>query len=274
MSNSRAKRGASSKQTVALTIAGSDSGGGAGIQADLKTFAACQVFGTTVLTMVTAQNTQGVDYIEMLDSDVVQAQFNSVIGDLSPRAAKTGALGTGFMIEAVAQMLEKRPIERLVVDPVMISKHGQPLMDESAFEVVRDVLLPHSLVVTPNRFEAAALIGGKRVETVPAMKEAAKRIHDFGAPNVIIKGGHFDKIVRDIFYDGSGFVEFGADRIDSKRLHGSGCTFSAAIAARLAKGDSLVDAIAFARNFITAAIDHAFDVGHGIPPVHPMHGYW
>lgn len=262
------------KVPVALTIAGSDSGGGAGIQADLKTFAACRVFGTSVLTLVTAQNTRGVSDIQVMDRAVVRAQFKSVMDDLEPRAAKTGALGNGEIIATVADMLEKRPIEGLVVDPVMISKHGHPLMVEEDYAVVRDKLLPHAFLVTPNRFEASALTGKERVETVPSMKEAAKRIHDFGAKHVVVKGGHFEKIVRDIYYDGTGFVEFGADRVNSERVHGSGCVFSAAITARLAQDESLLDAIGFAREFVTGAIANAPEVGGGISPVNPMHQYW
>ena len=259
---------------VALTIAGSDSGGGAGIQADLKTFAARRVFGTSVLTVITAQNTRGVQEIQVLPKAIVVAQYGSVVDDLKPVAAKTGALATQEMIETVSALLEEQPIEHLVVDPVMISKHGHPLMDEDAFMAVRDNLLPHALLATPNRFEAAALTGGRRVESVASMKEAARRIYDFGARHVIVKGGHFDKIVRDIFYDGTGFIEFGADRVDSERLHGSGCTFSAAVTAQLAHGDSLTDALGQARQFISAAIEGAPQVGSGIPPVNPMHQFW
>lgn len=263
-------------QTVpcALTIAGSDSGGGAGLQADLKTFAACEVFGTTVVTLVTAQNTRGVQEIGMMAHDLVRAQYGSVMDDLKPSAAKTGALGNEEMIETVADMYQQRSVNRLVVDPVMISKHGQPLMAESAYSVMRELMLPHADVVTPNRFEAAALGDARKVETVNEMKEVARRIHGCGADSVVIKGGHFDRIARDIFYDGTGYVEFGADRVDTDRLHGSGCTYSAAITARLADGESMVDAIGFARQFITGAIDAAPDIGGGVGPVNPMHQLW
>ncbi len=259
---------------VALTIAGSDSGGGAGIQADLKTFAAHEVFGTSVLTLVTAQNTRGVQQISVLSDSLVRTQFESVVHDFDPPAAKTGALGNQEMIETVADMLNRRSVDRLVVDPVMISKHGQPLMAEDAYATMRELMLPNADVVTPNRFEAAALGDVRKVETVNEMKEVARRIHDFGADAVVVKGGHFDKIARDIFYDGTGYVEFGADRVDTDRLHGSGCTFSAAITARLATSMSLVDAIGDARQFITGAIDNALDVGDGVGPVNPMHQLW
>ena len=259
---------------VALTIAGSDSGGGAGIQADLKTFAACEVFGTSVVTLVTAQNTKGVDGITMVGEKMVRRQYQSVVEDLKPEAAKTGALGNRGTIEAVARCLEERPIPKLVVDPVMISKHGHALMDEEAFGVMKRAMLPLALVATPNRFEAAALGKMRHVESPGAMREVAKQIYDCGAKYVVVKGGHFDKIVRDIFYDGTGFIEFGADRIDSKRVHGSGCTYSACITARLARGDSVEESVAFAREFISGAIEGAPEVGEGISPVNPMYRWW
>jgi hydroxymethylpyrimidine/phosphomethylpyrimidine kinase len=258
---------------VALTIAGSDSGGGAGIQADLKAFAACKVHGTSVLTLVTAQNTKGVAGLQMLPEPLVRGQFNAVMSDLAPKAAKIGALGSEDIIRTVAECLAERPIDKLVLDPVMVSKHGDPLMPEGAQKMIRDRMLEDVLLVTPNRHEAEVLCG-REVGNVRTMKEAAKRIHDFGAKNVLIKGSHFDKIVRDIYFDGSGFVEFGADRIDSKRLHGSGCVYSAVITARLALDDELPEAIGFARKFITQAIEQAPLVGKGISPVNPMFEHW
>lgn len=259
---------------VALTIAGSDSGGGAGIQADLKSFAANRAFGTSVLTLITAQNTRGVLNIELLNPEIVVAQYEAVINDLKPRATKTGALGSTTMIKTVAAMLAEAPAENLVIDPVMISKHGDLLLPPEAYVALREELLPQATLVTPNRFEAAALIGHDGVETVPQMKEAARRIFDMGARAVIVKGGHFEKIVRDIYFDGTGYIEFGADRIDSVRLHGSGCTFSAVITARLAHQESLVDAIGFAREFISKAIKKAPKLGEGISPVNPAYKLW
>ncbi|MFW6057679.1 MAG: bifunctional hydroxymethylpyrimidine kinase/phosphomethylpyrimidine kinase [Persicimonas sp.] len=258
---------------VALTIAGSDSGGGAGIQADLKTFAACEVHGTSVLTLITAQNTRGVSGIQMLPRPTIRAQYEAVVSDLKPAAAKTGALGSEEVIATVAEMLEDHPIDQLVVDPVMISKHGDPLLAEPAQKMLRDRMLEGALLVTPNRHEAEALCG-RTVNNVGSMKEAAKRIHDFGPDNVLIKGSHFDKIVRDIFYDGSGFIEYGADRVKTERLHGSGCVYSSAITAKLAVGQELAEAIGFARTFISGAIDHAPLVGEGISPVNPMFDHW
>lgn len=258
---------------IALTIAGSDSGGGAGLQADLKTFAACGVFGTSVVTLITAQNTRGVSALEMLPEPLIRAQYAAVVDDLTPLAAKTGALGSEKVIHTVADCLQEKPVGRLVVDPVMISKHGDPLMPESAQRAIRDRLLEGALLATPNRHEAEALCG-RSVGSVDTMKEAAKRIHDFGVEHVLIKGAHFDKIVRDIFFDGTGFIEFGADRVDTERVHGSGCVYSSAITARLALGDELADAIGFAREFISAAIAEAPLVGGGISPVNPMFEQW
>lgn len=258
---------------VALTIAGSDSGGGAGIQADLKTFAALEVFGTSVLTLITAQNTQGVTDLRMLDEGIVRAQYEAVMTDLQPKAAKTGALGNNRMIGLVAELLQEHPIEKLVIDPVMISKHGVPLLPDDAIITMTQHLLGHALLVTPNRHEAARLTG-RTVEGPTSMKDAAKRIFDFGVKHVLIKGGHFEKIVRDYYYDGTGFIEFGADRVDSDHLHGSGCTYAAVITARLALGDELLAAIDFARAFISGAIEKSPQVGKGIAPVNPMHRLW
>jgi hydroxymethylpyrimidine/phosphomethylpyrimidine kinase len=258
---------------VALSIGGSDSGGGAGIQADLKAFAACEVHGATVLTLVTAQNTQGVSGIQMLPKPLIRAQFNAVMADLKPHAAKIGALGSEDIIGTVVECLSERAVDKLVVDPVMVSKHGDPLMPEGAQRMIRDRILEHALLVTPNRHETQMLCG-REIGNVNTMKEAAKRIHDLGAENVLIKGSHFDDIVRDIFYDGTGFIEFGADRVDSKRLHGSGCVYSAVITARLAVDEELAEAIGFAREFISNAIEHAPLVGEGISPVNPMFEHW
>lgn len=255
---------------IALTVAGSDSGGGAGIQADLKTFGALGVHGTSVLTLVTAQNTRGVQDVHLLPEPVVRAQFAAVYGDLRPAAAKTGALGSEALITLVAELFADHPVARRVVDPVMVSKHGDPLLPEGAQRVLRDRLLPGALLLTPNQHEAEALTG-RAVTSLGSMKEAARALFDFGAQNVLVKGAQLDdKIARDILFDGTGFVEFGADRVDSNRVHGSGCAHSAAITARLARGDKLLDAIAFAREFISGAIARAPLVGHGISPVQPL----
>lgn len=258
---------------IALTIAGSDSGGGAGIQADLKTFAVCEVHGTSVITLVTAQNTVGVRRVHVLPDDIVRAQLAAVLDDLPPDAAKTGALGSERMIALIAEALTEREIAQLVVDPVMVSKHGDSLLPDAAIKAMRERMLPLALLVTPNRFEAGALTK-RTVEGPGSMKDAAKALFDCGARNVLIKGAHLDRIVRDIFYDGSGFVEFGADRIHSERVHGSGCVHSAAITARLARGEELLESIAWAREFISSAIEYAPALGDGVSPVNPMFKSW
>ena len=261
------------QRPVALTIAGSDSGGGAGAQADLKTFAAVGVHGTSVLTVVTAQNTRGVDDVFVLPAEIVRKQYGSVVEDFSPGATKTGALGNAQMIGTVLECLEDSPVPNLVVDPVMVSKHGDPLMPEEARRMIRDDLLEHALLVTPNPHETE-MLAGSSVSGIDSMKEAAKRIFDHGPEHVLVKGSHLDDIVRDILYDGTGFIEYGADRVESSRLHGSGCVHSAAIVSRLAQGDALEDAIGFARDFITRAIARAPVVAGGIQPVNPMHAVW
>lgn len=258
---------------VAMTIAGSDSGGGAGVQADLKTFAALGVHGISVLTLVTAQNTRGVKGLQMLPVETVRRQFKTVGSDFEINAGKTGALGDVEVIGAVLECLEEAPLAALVVDPVMVSKHGDALMNEQAQKLIRDGLLQHATIVTPNPHEAE-ILSGRSIGGVESMKEAAKFIYDHGPENVLIKGSHLDKVVRDLLYDGTGFVEYGADRIENKRVHGSGCVHSAAITSRLALGDSVDKAIGFARTFITKAIESAPRVGGGIQPVNPMHGVW
>ncbi|MFB6264581.1 MAG: bifunctional hydroxymethylpyrimidine kinase/phosphomethylpyrimidine kinase [Bradymonadaceae bacterium] len=256
---------------VALTVAGSDSGGGAGLQADLKTFAALGVHGTSALTVVTAQNTIDVSGLEPLPPAVIQSQFEAVVSDFDVAAAKTGATGSEAGVRATADCFESAAVEPIVVDPVMISKHGDPLLPEDAQEAMQKALVPLADLATPNRHEAE-ILAGTRVSGPSSMREAAKRIHDLGVPNVLIKGGHLDDIVRDYLYDGTGFVEYGADKVDTDRLHGSGCVYSSAITARLAHGDDLEEAIGFAREFITGAIRSAPPLGGGVGPVDPMHG--
>jgi len=261
------------ERASALTVAGSDSGGGAGLQADLKTFAACGLHGTCVVTNVTAQNTVDVSTLEVLPEPIVRQQYTAVLDDFEVRAAKTGALGNGRTIRIVAELLDDQPPGRVVVDPVMISKQGDPLLPEPARERLRDDLLPAADIATPNRWEAETLTG-ETVRGVSSMKEVAERIFDLGPDAVVVKGSHLDGVVKDIMYDGTGFVEYGADKIDTDRLHGSGCVYSSAITARLAAGIDLPEAVGFAREFITAAIETAPRVGHGISPVNPMHTCW
>lgn len=267
------QKAATATPPLALTIAGSDSGGGAGVQADLKTFAAFKVHGASVLTLVTAQNTRGVSGISFLEEAIVRAQYEAVISDLTPAATKTGAIGSEELVHVVADCLRSKPVSNLVVDPVLVSKHGDQLAVEAAASALIAQLLPLALIVTPNRFEAS-ILSKRDVDDVASMKDAARAIFDLGAKHVIVKGAHLSKVVRDIYYDGNGFIEFGADRIDTTSTHGSGCAHSAAIAARLAHGDGLVDAIEHARIFISAAIANAPKIGEGISPVHPLSDLW
>jgi hydroxymethylpyrimidine/phosphomethylpyrimidine kinase len=250
----------------ALTIAGSDSGGGAGIQADIKTFHAHGVFGASVVTAITAQNTVAVTRAYDLPLDVIAAQLDAVFDDLDIAAAKTGMLSSSAIVETVAGALKRRGFERLVVDPVMISKSGYKLLRDDAIESVRKNLLPLALVVTPNLHEAE-LLAGIGIDSMDKMREAAVAIHGFGPKNVLVKGGHarFDE-ATDILFDGVRFHSFQSDFIHTKNTHGTGCTFSAAIAARLALGEPLVTAVHKAKTYITRAIRNSLAIGHGHGP--------
>jgi hydroxymethylpyrimidine/phosphomethylpyrimidine kinase len=258
---------------IALTIAGSDPSGGAGIQADLKTFHQLRVFGTAAITLITVQNTRRVSRVDVLDPALVAAQIDAVLEDLAPRAVKTGALGNAAVIEAVASRALACP---LVVDPVMISKHGAPLMDAAARTVVRDLLLPKATLVTPNLHEAAEL-SGLAVENSRRMKEAARRIAGFGVASVLIKGGHLEgeeyrNQTVDVLYHEGTFTEFPATRIDTVHTHGTGCTYSAAITAYLARGMTVFDAVSAAKRFIAEAIRTNPGLGSGSGPVNHWAG--
>jgi hydroxymethylpyrimidine/phosphomethylpyrimidine kinase len=246
-----------------LTIAGSDSGGGAGIQADLKTFSAFRVFGMTVITAVTAQNSLGVQAVENLSPAFVAQQLDSVLDDFGADAAKCGMLSTAPIIEAVAEVLRQRPIVNLVVDPVMVAKSGAPLLRPDARRALVEHILPLALVVTPNLPEAGALTGFP-VTDRESMEAAARRIGDLGPRHVLVKGGHLDGDPHDLLWDGHVFREFRGERIDSPNTHGTGCTLSAAIAAGLALGQSLTDSIARAKAYVTRAILEGFQAGHGV----------
>ena len=247
----------------ALTIAGSDSGGGAGIQADLKTFSAFRVFGMSVLTAVTAQNSLGVQGVENLPPEFVARQLDSVLGDFGAHAAKCGMLSTAGIIRAVAVKLREYTVERLVVDPVMIAKSGDPLLRPDARAALVSEILPLALVVTPNLHEAASL-AEIPVSNREEMEEAARRIHRLGARHVLVKGGHLKGDALDLLYDGGAFTPFSAPRIDSANTHGTGCTYSAAIAAGLARGRPLVEAIRDAKRYVTRAIREGFAAGRGV----------
>jgi hydroxymethylpyrimidine/phosphomethylpyrimidine kinase len=247
----------------ALTIAGSDSGGGAGIQADLKTFSAFRVFGMSVITAVTAQNSFGVQGVEDLPPAFVALQLRSVLEDFGADAAKCGMLSTAPIIDAVAATLAELPVEKLVVDPVMVAKSGDPLLQPDARKALADRILPLALVVTPNLPEAEVLAGIPVAERSD-MEEAARRIHALGPRYVLVKGGHLKGDAVDLLWNGRAFTEFSAPRVDSPNTHGTGCTFSAAIAAGLARGQALGDSIRSAKAYVTRAIREGFKAGHGV----------
>src|SRR5262245_23656989 len=235
----------------ALTIAGSDSGGGAGIQADLKTFSAFRVFGMSVITAITAQNSFGVQGVENLPPAIVAQQLRSVLGDFGADAAKCGMLSTAPIIEAVAAELQAHPVEKLVVDPVMVAKSGDALLQPDARQALVERLLPLALVVTPNLPEAGVL-ANMHVEAPADMEEAARRIHALGPRYVLVKGGHLKGDALDVLWNGREFTTFVVPRVESSNTHGTGCTLSAAIAAGLSRRQALGDAIREAKAYVTA----------------------
>ncbi len=258
----------------AMTIAGSDSGGGAGIQADLKTFAALGVYGTSVITAVTAQNTlEVVDVVEM-PVETVRSQIDAVIGDIGADAVKTGMLSSSAIIEAVVEKVKEYGLTNLVVDPVMVAKSGGRLLQEDAVEALKTLLVPAAAVVTPNAPEAEALTG-RPVASVDDARDAAMQIVDMGARAAVVKGGHMeDGPASDVFYDGSDLRVFTSPRVPTTSTHGTGCTFAAAIAAGLASGMPLKDAVSQAKRYVTAAIREAFPMGGGHGPLNHFHAHW
>ena len=263
--------GARTRPVTALTIAGSDSSGGAGIQADLKTFAAHGVYGLSAITAVTAQNTLGVTTFEAQPADLVTAQIEAVAADIGVDAAKTGMLATAAIVEAVAAAVAELELPWLVVDPVMIAKSGAALLDEEAVATLKVELLRHAFVVTPNVPEAEAL-SGLTIRTAADQREAARRIAAFGPAAVLIKGGHLDSPdILDLLYDGERFREFRAERVPGTSTHGTGCTFASAIAAHLALGRPLDEAIPRAQAYVAGAIRTAPALGQGHGP---MNHFW
>lgn len=251
----------------ALTIAGSDSGGGAGIQADLKTFTAFKVFGMSAITSITAQNTLGVFEIYDLPPETVQKQIDVVCEDIGVDAAKTGMLSNANIISAVADSIMKNNITKLVVDPVMRAKSGALLLRPEAEEALIEKIFPLATVITPNIPESEALIK-RNIRGLKDMKEAAKYIMDYGPRNVLIKGGHLEgKYSIDILYNGSEFYEFGADRVYTRNTRGTGCTFSSAITSMLAWGYDIITSIDVAKRYITEAIRQSFEIGKGYGPL-------
>ena len=245
-----------------LTIAGSDSCGGAGIQADLKTIMALGGFGMSVITALTAQNTLGIQDIYEISPKFVERQFESVMTGVGIDAAKTGMLASTDIVRLVARMIRKYGIEKIVVDPVMEAKGGETLIRGEAREALMSELLPLAFVVTPNIPEAEVLSEMKIIST-SEMKEAAKVIYRLGARNVVIKGGHLMGDAVDVLYDGKKFRLFSSKRVDKKETHGTGCTFSAAIATLLAKGQSISQAVEGAKTYITQAIESSYSTGAG-----------
>ena len=249
----------------ALTIAGSDSGAGAGIQADLKTFAALGVYGLSALTAITAQNTREVRAALDLPPELIEAQIDAVLEDIGADAAKTGMLSNSAIIEVVARCVSRWNV-RLVVDPVMVAKSGDPLLQPAAVTTLATVLLPLAEVVTPNLYEAEVLTG-QRIETLDDMRAAAQAIHALGPRHVVVKGGHRIADPVDVYFDGERFAELRAEYIQTRHTHGTGCTFSAAIAAFMARGLGVDAAVTRAKNYITEAIRHAPCLGSGHGPV-------
>lgn len=256
---------------VALTIAGSDSGGGAGIQADLKVFFALGCHGTSAVTALTAQNTVGVSGVFGVPASFVVEQMDAVVSDLGVDAVKTGMLATAEIVSTVADAVRAHNIERLVVDPVSISKHGDRLMADDALDAYRNELFPLAAVITPNLHEAGAFLG-RDVVTLADAEEAARELASFGSRAVLVKGGHLedrpDEAIDVLFVDGDASLISGP-RYETEDTHGTGCALSAAIAARLALGDDLENAVRYAKEFVSGAIDRGLRVGKGYGPVNP-----
>jgi hydroxymethylpyrimidine kinase/phosphomethylpyrimidine kinase len=258
------------KLPVALSIAGSDSGGGAGIQADIKMFYACGVHGTCAITSVTSQNTLGVRSRFDLPVEVVVSQMEAVLSDLGVESAKTGMLASTAIIEAVAEVLAEYDIRRLVVDPVAISTSGHSLLDDRGMEAIAEKLFPLAQVITPNLAEASLLLD-MEIGDVDAMRRAAGSLKDMGPACVLLKGGHLTGVSEavDIFYDGVELVTLTAARIDTANTHGTGCMLSAATAAYLARGDAPLEAVSRAKKAVNRALIDSLDIGGGRGPVHP-----
>lgn len=272
----------------ALTIAGSDSGGGAGIQADLKTFSALGVYGLSVITAVTAQNTRGVLAVDDISAEVVAKQLDAVFSDIKVDAVKIGMVSRAETIKVIAEGLKKWAVKKIVLDPVMVAETGSLLLDKEAVSVLVEYLFPLADIITPNLYEVSALLK-REINTVEEMEEAAHELYSLGSRSVLIKGGHLGKVTGntgedrksysdakaiDIFYDGRNLKRYEAERIETRNTHGTGCTYSSAIAAYLALGLELEEAIAKAKAYITEAIRHGLDIGHGPGPVNHFYQFW
>ena len=253
---------------VALTIAGSDSGGGAGIQADLRTFAFHCVHGTSAITCVTAQNTLGVTRVDALPATAVIAQIEAVVTDIGVQATKTGMLLNQEIIAAVANQVEALGLNNLVVDPVMVSRTGAQLIDNDAIMCLRDRLIPQAAILTPNRYEAQ-ILSGLEINTLDDMQAAAQQIQRLGAKSVLVKGGGMPGNLRgvDIWFDGNQLTTLSTAMVDTTNTHGTGCTLAAAIAANLALGKDLSSAVQLAKDYVTTALKYALNIGQGQGPV-------
>lgn len=248
-----------------LTIAGSDSCGGAGIQADIKTFSALGTYGMSVITAVTAQNTTGVLDVRELDVDIVRKQIECLFDDITIHGVKIGMVSSIDIIDTIAGTLKRKNAGNIVVDPVMVSKSGCHLLRPESEKELVEKLFPLALVVTPNLFEAA-VITGDSIENLEEMKKAAVKIHGMGARNVVVKGGHLTGDAIDVLYDGRDFDYIKGTRIDTKNTHGTGCTFSSAITAYIAKGNPVREAVRLAKAYINGAIENSIELGHGVGP--------
>jgi hydroxymethylpyrimidine/phosphomethylpyrimidine kinase len=253
---------------IALTVAGSDSGGGAGIQADLKTFAFHCVHGTTALTCVTSQNTLGVMRVDALPPEAVAAQMEAVVKDLGVQATKTGMLLNTEIIQTVAQAVKTLGLANLVVDPVMVSRTGVQLIDDQAIESLRHTLIPLAAIVTPNRYEAQ-ILSGMEIHTLEDMQTAAQRIHQLGVTAVLVKGGGMTDHLRgvDVWFDGQKLLSVQTQAIDTRHTHGTGCTLSSAITANLALGKAPLQAVRCAKDYVTTALQYSLEMGQGTGPV-------
>jgi hydroxymethylpyrimidine/phosphomethylpyrimidine kinase len=263
----------------ALTIAGSDSGGGAGIQADLKTFSALGVYGMTAVTAITAQNTQAVNAVFELPPDLVAAQIDAVVSDIGVDATKTGMLSSCAIIETVVVKVREHGLRPLVVDPVMVAKSGDRLLRDDAVAALREQLLPLATILTPNLPEAEVLLG-RALTSWDDIRAGARELVAMGAHAVVMKGGHTPAglgpqgSATDLLFDGAEFHEYTATRLDTTSTHGTGCTFASAIAAALAKGETTRGAVAMAKAYVTKALQMAYPVGHGHGPVHHFFRFW
>jgi hydroxymethylpyrimidine/phosphomethylpyrimidine kinase len=268
MSNSENSQIYNPQIPIAMTIAGSDSGGGAGIQADLRTFAFHCVHGTSVLTCITAQNTQGVTRVDAMSAEAVSAQFEAVMIDMRVGAIKTGMLLNQEIVKTVAKKLVAFGFGNVVIDPVMVSRTGAQLLDDDAIKTIRDVLIPLAAIATPNRYEAQ-ILADMPIHTLDDMQTAAQKIHKLGARSVLVKGGGMTDDLKavDVWFDGDRLEVLQTETINTKHTHGTGCTLSAAIAANLALGKPQFESVLTAKNYVTEALKYALAIGQGQGPV-------